>query len=189
MQSLAGRRMNSRKVRPSLGVKSAVLIGALLVLEGCAGAAPVAEATVPAATERYAVATIPVSPPSSMAVTPHLVDIDHERGAVALPWVPVSVDATGHDLVISVVIGGGCTKPLGVAVEQSADRVAIWSLGRTVGGSDTICSTQLGVGIYLIHLTAPLGDRELLHSRFASGWATPVPITPRSSSPAPSTSG
>lgn len=90
-------------------------------------------------------------------------------GLESTPW--ELVHASGREITIRYVAGGGCSAFKGVRVEETAKQVELWTAVQTDRGPQA-CAAYLAMGATTIRLKSSLADRTLLHAPVSDHWRT-----------------
>jgi hypothetical protein len=100
--------------------------------------------------------------PSSTELIPRI-SAARAAGLTSESWQLTGIDAGGRALELFYIGGDGyCHRPVGVYVQESADRVTIEAASTSVP-DNTACPTPLVTGSGRVLLREPLGSRPLYH--------------------------
>jgi hypothetical protein len=152
----------------------AVSVVVVLALAACTGSPassdPVKRGSLSADTGPAAATAPVVQFPRQVSI---VLTEQQSRGLVSLPWRLVQVGPAGASLNIGYIAGGGCTHWRGIEVVETSSSVAVAALADNTSTSPAqTCTADLRIGATTVALTAPLGDRTLLHAHVDPSWAS-----------------
>lgn len=154
------------RLRVAAAVVAACLAGGLA---GCGTNPQLALVGTPTPDPLTATATAPTPAPGVIAPTPGPLRVltgPPSHGATSLPWSLQQLGADGRTLTI--YFPASCVAIAGVQLTETTSAVTLTVWGVTGSGA---CAASLAYGFGAVTLTAPLGDRALLHAPVSRGWA------------------